>query len=150
LFHGRFCVQWGELQNEHLYRIRDDLPTKNKASGQKWQGSIINVLWEQWYELWTSRNEDVHGKDAAARALAERREVKRKLTVIYDNRNQMEASYQEQLFPDIQMHLAQPVWVIQDWLKIRASGFVTSIRTAKTRAIQNVRSIRSYFGNPQV
>jgi hypothetical protein len=34
---------------------------------------IITVLWEQWYDLWKLRIDDVHGKDAAARAIADKR-----------------------------------------------------------------------------
>ena len=48
-------------------------------------------------------------------------------------------------FPDLQSHLEQPTWVIQNWLTIRAPGFLSSIRAVKMKAIQNVRSIRSYF-----
>ena len=144
LFNGRFCQHWGDIQNSHLYRIRNDLPTKNN-SGQKWQVTIITLIWEQWYDLWKLRNEDVHGKDDAARAIAEKREVTRRLAAIYSQRNHMEPSFQALLFPDIQTHLEQPTWVIQNWLTIRAPGFLSSIRAVKTKAIQNVRSIRSYF-----
>ncbi len=108
---------WGELQNTHLYRNRQHLPTKH-SSGQKWQVAIITVIWEQWYMLWKLRNEDVHGKDAASRAIAETQEVSRNLTAIYDQRNHMEPSSQSLLFPDIRHHLEQPPWVIQNWIRI--------------------------------
>ena len=113
LFNGRFCLQWGEIQNSHLYRFRNDLPTKNNL-GQKWQVTIITLIWEQWYDLWKIRNADVHGTDDAARAIAERREVTQGLASIYSQRNHMEQSFQALLFPDLQSHLEQPTWVIQN------------------------------------
>ena len=148
LFNGRFCQQWADIQNTHLYNIRHHLTTKNN-SGQKWQVAIITVLWEEWHSLWVMRNEDVHGKDEASRALAEKREVTRKLASIYDQRNHMEPSAQALLFPDIRTHLQQPSWVIQTWLTIKGPTFIQSLRNVKTKAIQNVRSIREYYAPVQ-
>ena len=91
------------------------------------------------------RNADVYGNDAATRAIAEEREVSRRLALIYDKRNHMEPSAQELLFPDIRTHLEQPPWVIQNWITINGPVFIASMRNVKSRAIQNVRSIRSYF-----
>ena len=144
LFNGRFCKQWSEIQNVHLNHIRQHLPTKNNT-GHKWQVAIITVIWEEWHDLWKMRNADVHGKDEATRAIAEKREVSRRLSMIYEKRNHMEPSAQALLFPDIRTHLEQPPWVIQNWITINGPVFVASLRNVKTRAIQNVRSIRSYF-----
>jgi hypothetical protein len=107
--------------------------------------AIITVIWEQWYVLWKFRNDDVHGKDAAAKAIAEKREVSRQLTTIYDQRTHMEPSAQSLLFPDIRTHLEQPPWVIQNWITINGPVFMTSVRKVKAKAIRNVRSIRTYF-----
>jgi hypothetical protein len=95
------------------------------------------------------RNADVHGKDEATRALAEKREVNRKLASIYDQRNHMEPSAQTLLFPDIRTHMQQPSWVIQNWLTIKGPTFIQSLRNVKTKAIQNVRSIREYYAPAQ-
>jgi hypothetical protein len=144
MFNGRFCQQWEDIQNNYLYQNRRHLPKKN-SSGHKWQVAIITVIWEQWYVLWKFRNDDVHGKDAAAKAIAEKREVSRRLTTIYDQRTHMEPSAQSLLFPDIRTHLEQPPWVIQNWITINGPVFMTSVRNVKAKAIQNVRSIRTYF-----
>jgi hypothetical protein len=144
MFNGRFCKQWGDIQSTHLYRIRHHLPNKYNTR-QKWQVAIITTLWENWYVLWKMRNADVHGADEASRIRAEKREVARKLSMIYAQRNHMEPSVQALLYPDIQTHLEQPTWVIQNWLAIQGPVFMTSIRAVKAKAIQNVRSIRSYF-----
>jgi hypothetical protein len=144
LFNGRFCKQWSEIQDVHLHHIRRHLPTKNN-SGHKWQIAIITVIWEEWHDLWKMRNGDVHGIDTATKAIAEKRDVSRRLTMIYEKRNHMEPSAQALLCPDIRTHLEQPPWVIQNWITINGPVFIASIRNVKAKAIQNVRSIRTYF-----
>jgi hypothetical protein len=129
LLNGRFCQQWGDIQNEYLYRIRHHFMTKN-TSGQKWQVAIITVNGNNGMSYMKLRNDDVHGKDTAARASAEKREVLRQ-------RTHMEPSAQSLLFPDIRPHLEQPKWVIHNWLTINGP--------VRAKAIQNVRSIRTYF-----
>jgi hypothetical protein len=61
-------------------------------------------------------------------------------------------SMQDLLHPDIATHLAESTSVIKNWIAIRGPGFAESLKIVKRRAIQNVRSIRSYFasggGNP--
>ena len=76
LFNGRFCQQWEDIQNNFLYQHRQHLPTK-QSSGKKWQVAMITVIWEQWYVLWKLRNNDVHGKDVAVQAIADKREGSR-------------------------------------------------------------------------
>ena len=71
LFNGRFCNQWGDIQGEHLYQIRQQLPNKHNT-GQSWQVAVISLLWDQWYDVWVLRNKAVHGKDAATRVMAEK------------------------------------------------------------------------------
>jgi hypothetical protein len=144
-FNGRFCVHWSTLQSEHLYQIRHHLPVKNKT-GHSWQVAIITVLWEQWYILWKLRNEDVHGKDTVSRAIADKREVARGLSRIYDQRNHMEPSMQDHLHPDVETHMERSsMAAIKSWMQIRGPGFAESVKQVKKKAIQNVRSIRTYF-----
>jgi Reverse transcriptase (RNA-dependent DNA polymerase) len=145
LFNGRFCLLWSVLQDDYYYRERETLLTKKK-SGLTWQTGLINLIWEKWYDLWKMRNEDVHGKDMASRAQAEKREVKRQLNEIYDMRNQMEPSARELLCADIRLHLEQPTWQIQNWLQMHGiSYFRASVKTATKRAITGVPSIRQFF-----
>ena len=77
--------------------------------------------------------------------VTEKREISRRLTAIYDQRNHMEPSAQSLLFSEIRHHLEQPPWVIQNWITINGPVFMASLRTVKAKAIQNVRSIQTYF-----
>jgi exonuclease III len=147
LFHGRFSGEWSRLQGDHYYRIQDERPGNNhKYTGDGWQVKLITLLWKHWRSLWKQRNQDVFGHDAATVALAEKKEVRRRLDQIYDQRYYMEPSTQALLCKDIQQHLQQPTWVIKNWLTINSPVIQASIKHARTHATRGVRSIRTYFG----
>jgi hypothetical protein len=58
----------------------------------------------------------------------------------------MEPSVQALLCHDIRTHMQRPTWVTRIWINIHAPVFKASIQRARKRAIQGVRSIRTYFG----
>ena len=74
--------------------------------------AITTVFWEHWYDLWKLQNADAHGKDDTTRARAEKREVARRLALVYAQQNHMEPSAQASLHPEIETHLEQFTWVI--------------------------------------
>ena len=92
------------------------------------------------------RNNDLHGADKSEKAQAERTEVERTLREIYDIKCQLEPSVQQLLCQDITDHFNKSVWFNKNWLAIHAPLVtIMSLKRVKTRAIQGVRSIRSYF-----
>jgi acid phosphatase class B len=95
--------------------------------------------------VWEIRNKDLHGTNETARARAEREEVERTLRDVYDLREQMEPSVQQLLCRDITEHFAKPLWFNKNWLAIHGPLVKKSIKRAKQKAIQGVRSIRQYF-----
>ena len=84
----------------------------------------------------------VHGGDLGG---VEREEVERTLRDIYDMRAQMELSVQQLLCQNITTHFAKPLWYNKNWLAIHGPLVKQSIKRAKKKAIQGVRSIRQYF-----
>jgi hypothetical protein len=145
LFNGRFSGEWSRVQHAaYAGRARDqDNPVKR--TGEKWQVQLIIHIWTQWERAWTDRNQAVHGNTATTRNEAIRREVGRQLEVIYQNRHLMEPSVQEILYDQPEDHARQPITTTRNWLAQYAPVFKESIRRAKSRALRNVRSIRSYF-----
>ena len=147
MFQGRFSLEWSRIQGDYYYRTRDERQGQiHKFTGDNWQVKLITLLWKHWRELWKQRNQDVHGHDAATTALAEAKDVRRRLEQIYDKRFHMEPSVQTLLHQDLHQHLRQPTWVVKNWLTINTPIFRDSIRRVRTRATRGVRSIRSYFG----
>ena len=146
LFNGMFSREWSAHQDTHLFLSRDSLPpTARKLTGDVWQAKLISFLWDRWYQLWLIRNGALRGQDDATRQLADQRDIRRQLGAIYDQKHLMEPNVQELLCQDIQTHLQRPAWVTKNWLAIHVPLVQDSMRRVKTKAIQGVRSIRTYF-----
>ena len=141
---GRFSTDWSEIQDDQYASMLNTKGNKRRT-GQRWQTAIIGELWNQWFMLWEMRNSDLHGATESSRARAEREEVERSFREIYDMREQMEPSVQQLLCQDITNHFAKPLWFNKNWIAIHGPLVRKSVKTAKKKAIQGVRSIRQYF-----
>jgi acid phosphatase class B len=116
-----------------------------RRTGQRWQEAIIGELWAQWFIVWELRNKDLNGATVTAKTRGDREEVKRMLREIYNLRNRMEPSVQQILCRDITDHFVKPLWFNKNWLAVHGPIVKQSVKRAKKKAIQGVRSIRQYF-----
>ena len=144
LFQGRFSVEWGRLQDEYYARLVNTDNTKRRT-GHRWQTTIIGKIWEQWFLVWATRNKDKHGVDSTARAYAARQEVDRGLRELYELRYHMEPSVRELLCSDISGHYLKSTKYNQNWLLTHGPTIRSSVKSAKAKALQNMRSIREWF-----
>ena len=159
LFNGRLCIEWARIQDDYMYldtlrqsdegrRTNTTPPRKEKRqrNGTQWSGEIIVVLWEQWYKVWVQRNSIIHCHDQASRARQQQKTDVHRLQSIYQSRHLMEPSVQDLLFDTIEEHQQQrSPTTIHNWLSIHETTFIQSMKQTSKRAIQGVRSIRSYF-----
>ena len=160
LFNGRFCLEWARIQDDYVYiqkLKRSTLPNRRRRpgtnsppirlrSGTQWTGEIIATLWGQWYKVWTMRNASIHGHSQETRMNRQREVDKRRLQTIYQQRHMLEPSVQDLLFPSVEEHLQQrSPNTIHNWLSIHDTTFIQSIKNVSKRAIQGVRSIKTYF-----
>jgi hypothetical protein len=144
LFLGRFSWKWSDMQDD-FYAARREPGKMKRLTGQRWQTTMIGVLWDQWYLVWTLRNGDLHGATETAKTRAIANEVRRDLSDLYDQRNQMEPNVQELLYDTLEEHLEQPTWVTKNWLAMNSTTMRASIKRARKKAITGVRSLRQYF-----
>jgi signal transduction histidine kinase len=147
LFHGRYSVEWAKLQETHYRSLqRDDASSSIiKQTGERWLVNLILFVWDKWYTLWKQRNQELHGDDVLTRAAAERKEIQRQLQDIYQRRQDLEPRVQELLFADVTHHYEVPLSVTRNWLAAHTGLIGESMRRVKAKAIQGVRSIRTYF-----
>ena len=145
MFNGRFGSEWSKVQNDAYSRRPQHGDTQIKRTGAKWQTQLIVHIWTQWELAWSDRNNALHGHNLSTQNTAIRREVRRQLEVIYQNRQMMEPSVQELLLENPMEHDQQQLTTTRNWLAVHGPVFRESIRRVRNRAIQNVRSIRSYF-----
>jgi hypothetical protein len=159
IFNGRMTTEWARLQDDYYYNARQRkheeaagnqvlVPgaSRHARSGTSWTSEIIVSLWDQWYKVWTLRNANIHGHDKATRAKHQIEVDQRRLQTIYQNRQHLEPSIQDLLFATAEDHQREcsPL-AIRNWLSINETIILQSIKNAKTRAIQGVRSIKTYF-----
>jgi hypothetical protein len=144
IFLGRFCTEWSTLQDDY-YATQLNPSKEKRRTGQQWQILLIADLWKHWFGVWDMRNNDQHGEDTTTRTQAARREVEWTLIEIYDFRARMEPSVQELLCAEVSDHFGQTVKHNQNWIAVHGPLVRTSIKRAKDKAIQGVKSIRQYF-----
>ena len=78
LLQGRWSKQWQLIHmNTHT------TPNHSKKKPNHWSNAILKTLWEQWFDMWDTRNKDRHGHDAASVAAAEREQLQREVTQLY-------------------------------------------------------------------
>ena len=77
---GRWSKEWSRLQEEHLISIG---AKTDRLNGTSWATNMIGTIWTDWFELWTMRNEDRHGKDKSSRASAKRGQMIREVEALY-------------------------------------------------------------------
>jgi hypothetical protein len=142
LFNGRISKDWSRLQDEYLYR--EGLHNE-KTSGLLWATSILTSIWDEWHLVWTIRNEVIHGHDTISRQRIQRSNVETAIRAIYEDRDLLLPADQDHLFDDVQTHLEKSTHSLQNWFNTYQGLFTDSISKAKRRALDGVRSIRSYF-----
>lgn len=146
IFLGRFAWGWSDAQEAHyVTQPNIDPKRKFKRTGASWQTAIIGSIWDHWYLLWTTRNQDVHGMDKTQAAQIERRNALRELRDVYDRRNLYEPSAQELLMQDIRDHEALSTKQIRNWLAMHRSVLLDSYKRATRAAITGMRSLRTYW-----
>ena len=128
---GRFALAWSNTQQAAYERRPRGNNEQIKRTGEKWQVQLITHI--------------LHGTTTAEKNAAMRREVRRQIEVIYQNRHLMEPSVQSLLYDEPEDHDCQHITTTRNWLAQHGQVFKESIRRVRSRAIQNVRSIRSYF-----
>ncbi|KAI2503536.1 hypothetical protein MHU86_10918 [Fragilaria crotonensis] len=144
IFLGRFSCEWVDLQDAH-YATRPNYNSKKSKKGSKWQVAMIGRLWDNWYLLWESRNNDLHGADARLSALADRRNALQTLRELYALRNMYEPTVQELLMEDVRDHEAKSTWHIKTWLQINEPILRLSVKRATKLATSGMRSLKSYW-----
>ncbi len=72
LFQGRFSLLWSTLQDQYL---QEQGIYHSDTTGTLWITRIITVIWKQFFEMWETRHQHVHGHDQTTRQLATRRRI---------------------------------------------------------------------------
>jgi hypothetical protein len=138
LFNGRISTEWSRLQDDYLL---DQGLRNKKTTGQIWATQILISIWEGWTQVWTIRNEVIHGHDQASRQRLQRLEVESDIRAIYNKGNHLLPEDQDYLFEDVENHLHHSTVTLRNWFNTYRSLFSDSISKVKQQAVHGVRSI---------
>jgi hypothetical protein len=65
LFKGRFSHKW--VQCQHIHTQLEPGTDSTQQSGEIWLKRVLNRLWTSTWNVWLSRNDDLHGRDRKQR-----------------------------------------------------------------------------------
>ena len=142
LFNGRMSSQWARLQEDYLRQTNKLSKTR---SGKLWTTAIITGIWQQWDILWKLRNGVIFGNDEESRHKAQRELAETKIRRVYELRPHMLPRDRDYLFDTVAEHLRLSTTSLVNWYQTYQPLFTHSVQQAKSRAIHNMRSLRSYF-----
>ena len=107
LLKGRLAKAWQLKQQAHLGNRSTE-----KKNGRTWATSISTKLLQQWWDLWTLRNQDRHGKDFQSREDAQHRQALREITQLYEHKDNLPQQLQWLLQKPLQQCLQWPTYMI--------------------------------------
>ena len=125
LLKGRFSKEWATAHDNLLG------PHKNKRNnGEAWLTGLIQLMLQQWFDLWQARNADRHGRDAISRAYAKRQQAIREITLMYETYQGNVLPEDEQHFQDVTLlqRIQQPTNAMRMWINSWSKHFQASLK----------------------
>ena len=105
--------RWGWAWNNNA---RTQPGTSTSRTGD-WTTEIISFIFEQWWKLWESRNQDRHGQDLATKLQTQALQVDRELQMIYDEYSSNVPQDLRWIFDTpIDTHWKRPTAATRQWL----------------------------------
>jgi hypothetical protein len=107
--------------------------------------SLIRFLWQQQYELWQKRCQDVHGTEKTLGSNQERREAKAKITAMYSQASRLPAEDRHIFDVPLPERLSESTRHPTSWVKSLYPAVQQCIKEANSRIRLGHRDIRSFF-----
>jgi hypothetical protein len=108
---GRFSKAWATIQDDHL----GPRATKTK-NGQAWVTTVIDLIFKEWFQLWETRNQERHGKDKTAKAVAEKAQVQREVQQLFERKHYVPSHLHYIFRKPLAQMLQQATYVLRAWV----------------------------------
>eukprot|EP00957_Ditylum_brightwellii_P047825 3632870-Ditylum_brightwellii.AAC.2 len=135
---------WSDIQDKYLHDIK--LHTRH-SNGALWAKQIIKLIWQQFFFLWTQRNETCPGKNKQGIKEHQQEILLPKVEALYMLKDRLLARERNLMLSNpievsqfVNNHYAQ---YFDQWLCIWQSYFRQGVITATRRAIENTSLITS-------
>ena len=117
--------------------------TQKYRSGN-WTNTVIQVLWTQWFLLWTLRNSHHFGKEAETKQALQVAQVHRELELLYEKKYTMCCQDRDIFRSSVQKHKKEKVHRISAWIKV----FTPFIRYSQAQLKKSTHvDIRKHFNH---
>ena len=92
-------------------------PSQSTKIKVHWTTEVICVIWDQWWNLWESRNQDRHGHDMATQIQAQERQLEHEIQQFHEDYAEKVLQHLGWLFDTtIETHRSRPTAVTRQWL----------------------------------
>jgi hypothetical protein len=147
MFNGHLSTEWRSKQ-DHYVRRRKIKTRTNTGAG--WSLRTITLLWTEFFVVWTSRNEAIHGHDQSTQQQARRRKLKAEMELLHTYRNDVLAGDTDVFIGDSTQDLDTYLEVatasqVQNWLYVWRPLILSSLKEAKDVSIRGVNHLTTYF-----
>ena len=147
LFQGRFSLVWSSLQDQYLQELGIH---HADTTGTLWITRIITVIWKQFFLMWETRNQHVHGHDQTTRQIATHRRIATEFKHIQSPRSEV-LHTNHTLFigtndDDVEQFIetVTPKY-LQNWLQIWRPVIQDSVKAAAAYSLLSVPPLTTYF-----
>lgn len=140
MFYGRTAKSL-EIVMEKFFRNREN--DTGQETGSKWVKRLIQKIWDIFLQLWSQRNEIIHGKQEGQRSLREQQFLETRVSRCYEYQYKLRVVDREKIFHKPQEELLrEDARYIKAWIKlceriIRAYKKETEETTSKGRFMEN-------------
>ena len=149
LYRARWSLQWSLKQNEYSERH----PVQPAVSGEDWIKGLGHIFLDQWFQVWTQRNEDRHGKDQQQHSILRKGILHLELHELYSYKYHTCPNDRHIFHNTAEDHItAQPALdTLENWIRTYRPVIMASVDQARRLGITRNHSIHSHpTNNPTV
>ena len=141
LVYGRFTKRWSNLYTSWFEYNRIAPP----KTGQTWAVGILRIIWKHIIDLWLTRNEDQHGRDAAEHERKLRHRLTGHVFSLYAFRGDLPEHSRHIYNMSASLLLQKSTRQIQAWIHV-ATPFIHKARKAAVVQLkESTHDIREFF-----
>jgi len=139
---GKIHKKWDKLQNDFQNR---NLTVQHITKPKSWSISVLTLLWTSWLNLWTQRNQVVHGLTKSESQSIERSKMLQDIRSFIQEKDKITPHLRQALPTSIQKLESSSWHALKTWCSLYQDSIKTSIAEFPNRLTRGMRSLQFYF-----
>jgi hypothetical protein len=112
---------------------------------RQWLSKLLQTMWIRIHDLWTTRNDDRHGRSSKDKFQASHKQAQHTIRALYLLRDKVLSEDQDIFYADLKNHLQQPLRELNSWVTAHQGLIAYSVHTANFAARANTKPITEHF-----